>query len=230
MYPTSTINYKLDYTLMKSRLFSLSIIVIFCFQLSGQKNAVEFGQTEVKRGEYALFFSKGSSDFYRSSDDKYSPIGSSAQSAWMAGLSLRSGKKWYEVRVDLYYASQGGRELFNTPVDGIVESDISLKYLGIRAQPLNIRLQKDKYYFHIGIGGYGTILINESLQVNNRTFRGEGFDYELTPYDYGLSFSTGIGYGMFNLVGNFQVGLQPIESQTSQVKNHLLTLGLNIWL
>ena len=215
---------------MKSCFFGMFFTIILSLQLVGQKNAVDFNQTEVKRGEYALFYSKGKSDFYRLSSDRYSPIGSSAQDAWMAGLSLRSGRKWYEVRVDLYYASQGGREIFDTPVDGVVASDISLKYLGIRAQPVNIRLQKDKYYFHIGAGGYATVLINESIQVNDRTFRGEGFDYEVTPYDYGFSFSTGIGYGMFNLVGNFQVGLQAIESHTNQVKNHLLTLGLNIWL
>lgn len=215
---------------MKRWIFSLSLITIFFFQLAGQVNDVDFNQATVKRGEYAFFYSSGKSDFYRLSENKYKPIGSSAQNAWMAGLSLRSGKKWYEVRVDLFFANQGGQEIFDTPVDGIVASNISLKYLGIRAQPLNIRLQKDKYYFHIGAGGYATVLLSESVQVNNREFRGGGFDYELTPYDYGLSFSTGIGYGIFNIVGNFQVGLQPIESQTSQVKNHLLTLGLNIWL
>ncbi len=215
---------------MKIWFFSLSFCIILSFQLVGQKNAVEFNQPTIKRGEYAFFYSRGKSDFYRLSENKYKPIGANAQNAWMAGLSLRSGKKWYEVRVDLFFASQGGREVFDTPVDGIVESDISLKYLGIRAQPLNIRLQKDKYYFHLGGGGYATVLLSESVLVNNREFRGGGFDYELAPFDYGLSFSTGIGYGIFNLVGNFQVGLQPIESQTSQVKNHLLTLGLNIWL
>jgi len=205
-------------------------IIFFCVQLHGQDVESDFNKPIVKRGEYAFFYSRGSSDFYRLSEDRFNPLGTPAKSAWMAGLSLRSGKKWYEVRVDLFYANQGGRETFDTPVDGIVESDITLKYLGVRAQPLNIRLQKDKYYFHIGGGGYATVLLSESLLVNNREFEGDGFDYELTRYDYGLSFSTGVGYGIFNIVGNYQIGLQSIDSLDSGIKNHLLTLGLNIWL
>lgn len=206
--------------------FSL-ICLLLCSIHSLQ--AQEETPLKIRRGDVAIFGAIGKADFYRSVDDRFRPIGPNYQSAWMTGISLRGGKKVYEVRLDAYFAQQGGKELFDTFTDGVVESDVSLSYLGLRAQPINLRFQKQRFYVHAGAGAYGTVLLQSEIKVNDRPFEITNTQ-ELTPFDYGLVLSAGIGYGKFNLVGHFQAGYQSIEETASNTKNHLLSLGLNIWL
>lgn len=182
-----------------------------------------------RRGDVAIFGAIGQADFYRTVDNRFRPIGPSAQDAWMAGISLRGGKKVYEVRADVYFAKQGGRELFDTFTDGVVESDVSLTYLGLRVQPINLRFQKERFYTHVGAGAYAAVLLQSEIKVNDRRFDLNNTE-EWTPFDYGLVLSAGVGYGKFNLVGHFQAGYQAIEETSSNTRNHLLSLGLNIWL
>lgn len=205
-----------------------SLIGLFlCAALS--LKAQEETPLKIRRGDVAIFGAIGTADFYRSPNDRFRPIGPNAQEAWMAGISIRGGKKVYEVRLDAYFAQQGGKELFDTFTDGIVESDVSLSYLGLRAQPINFRYQKHRFYVHAGAGAYGTVLLQSEISVDGRPFEITNTQ-ELSPFDYGLVLSTGLGYGKFNLVGHFQAGYQSIDETASNARNHLLSLGLNIWL
>ncbi|MEM6380490.1 MAG: hypothetical protein AAF705_20060, partial [Bacteroidota bacterium] len=126
-------------------------------------------------------------------------------------------------------AQQGGKETFDTFTDGIVESDVSLSYLGLRLLPLNLRFQKTRFYVHGGVGVYGSVLLQTEIKVNDQIFE-ESPLQELSPFDYGPVLCIGVGYGKFNLVCNHQVGLEAVDATIGTARNQLLSLGLNIWL
>lgn len=193
-------------------------------------DSVKNKKPPMRRGEISPFYAFGQSDFYRSTDDRFGPLGGVRKSAWMAGLSLRGGARWYEARVDLFYAQQGGVELINSLTDGQVMSEVDLTYLGFRAQPLNIRIQTGKFYVHAGGGGYLSVLLSNQVTINNRLFESGPLTYEFNSYDFGFLLSAGIGFGPINVIGSFQTGQQAIDMQNEEIKNHLLTLGFNIWL
>lgn len=193
-------------------------------------DSVKKKKPPMRRGEISPLYAFGQSDFYRSTDDRFGPLGGVRKSAWMAGLSLRGGKRWYEARVDLFYAQQGGVELINSLTDGEVMSEVDLTYLGFRAQPLNIRIQTGKFYVHAGGGGYLSVLLSDQVTINNRLFESGPQTYEFNPYDFGFLLSAGIGFGPINVIGSFQTGQQAIDMQNEEIKNHLITLGFNIWL
>ncbi|GAB5554878.1 MAG: hypothetical protein Sapg2KO_44690 [Saprospiraceae bacterium] len=212
----------------KQNALYFSLILLLICTLNALQ-AQEETPLAIRRGDVAVFGAIGRADFYRSPKDRFKPFGPLHQNAWMAGISLRTGKKLYELRLDAYFAQQGGKERFETFTDGLVESDVSLSYLGLRLQPLNLRYQKERFYVHTGLGGYGSVLLQSEIKVNDKIFEETPLQ-ELSPFDFGLVLSAGVGYGKFNLVLHYQVGYQAIEETESTARNQLLTLGLNIWL
>lgn len=213
----------------KKPILYFSLVGLLLFLCLNLVQAQEETPLAIRRGDIAVFGGIGRADFYRSDKDRFKPFGPNYQNAWITGISIRTGKKVYELRIDAYFAQQGGKESFETFRDGLVASDVSLSYLGLRLQPLNLRFQKERFFVHTGIGGYGSVLLQSEIKVNDETFEETPLQ-ELSPFDYGLVLSAGVGYGKFNLVLHYQVGFQAIEETESTARNQLLSLGLNIWL